>query len=61
MTDYRLYFRGVDGRFRSIVELDCASDEEAISAVADHAEACAMELWQRHRLVKAFPEPPDAR
>ena len=56
MTDYRLYFRGEDGHFRSIVPLDCPSDEDAIRAVADHANGCPMELWQRERLVKAFPE-----
>jgi hypothetical protein len=55
MTDYRLYFRGEDGRFRHIVELDCESDEAAIDAVAEHADGSVMELWQRQRLVKEFP------
>ncbi len=55
MTDYRLYFRGEDGHFRHIVELDCESDEEAIDAVAGHADGSVMELWQRQRLVKEFP------
>ena len=54
MTDYRLYFRGDDGHFRGIVELDCPSDEEAMRAAAEHADGCDMELWQRDRMVKAF-------
>jgi hypothetical protein len=55
MTDYRLYFRGEDGHFRHIVELDCESDEEAIRAAEEQADGSAMELWQRRRLVKEFP------
>ena len=55
MTDYRLYFRGEDGHFRRIVELDCESDEEAIRAAEEKADGSAMELWQRRRLVKEFP------
>ena len=61
MTDYRLYFRGEDGHFRNIIELDCKSDEEAIRAVAAHADGRDMELWQRRRLVKVFPRCPTAR
>ena len=56
MTDYRLYFTGKDGHFLGIVELDCESDEAAVESVAAHADGRAMELWQRQRLVKAFPE-----
>ena len=56
MTDYRLYFRGADGHFLGIVELDCPDDEAALESVAAHADGRAMELWQRQRLVKTFPE-----
>jgi hypothetical protein len=55
MTDYRLYFRGEDGHFRHIVELDFESDEEAIRAAEEQADGSVMELWQRQRLVKEFP------
>jgi hypothetical protein len=61
MADYRLYFRGEDGHFRHIVELDCESDEEAVRTVAKHADGRDMELWQRGRLVKGFAGGPTAR
>lgn len=54
MTDYRLYFRGEDGHFQRIVELDCESDDAAIDAAAEHADGGDMELWQRNRLVREF-------
>jgi hypothetical protein len=55
MPDYRLYFLE-NNHIRHFVELDCPSDETAVEAVAKHADGRAMELWQRHRLVKRFEQ-----
>jgi predicted phage tail protein len=54
MLSYRLYFLGREGRFTRAVQLQCASDEEALRAVTAHADGAPMELWQQARKVRSF-------
>jgi hypothetical protein len=54
MLSYRLYFLGREGRITRAVELECASDDEALRAVEEHADGRPMELWQQARKVRAY-------
>jgi hypothetical protein len=54
MLSYRLYFLGPEGHIVRAVEFECASDEDALNAVEQHADGRSMELWQQARKVRAF-------
>jgi len=54
MLDYRLYFIDDAGHIQGVVELECASDAEAISRAETYADGRAMELWRRERWVRRF-------
>ncbi len=53
--DYRLYFFGTDGHIESFVVLDSETDEAALSLACTLADGRMMELWDRGRVVEAFP------
>ena len=55
MADYRLYFFDHGGHIGGVVELSGADDAEAIQQSRGQADGRAMELWNRDRLVRAFP------
>ena len=55
MAGYRLYFL-VDEHIKHAVTFECDTDAEAISAVDDHADGRAMELWSGARMVRRFPD-----
>lgn len=55
MTDYRLYFIDESGHIKRVVELDCATEAEAVREAESHVGFMAMELWQRARVVTKFP------
>jgi hypothetical protein len=54
MLSYRLYFLDRGGRITSAVELECASDDDALRAVEEHLDGRPVELWQQGRKVRAF-------
>lgn len=57
MFDYRLYSLDASGHIvRSPVEFESASDDDAIETAQQYRDGSDMELWQRNRLVKAFPK-----
>ena len=58
MTGYRLYFFSADGRISRATTLDCQDDESAILACEAARTPAKMELWERGRLVRAFPPAP---
>jgi hypothetical protein len=51
MAHYRLYFLGRDGRFATVVDLDCEDDGAAIEAAEGEAPPLGFELWSGSRLV----------
>jgi hypothetical protein len=55
MLSYRLYFRGPDGHIVHVVSFECDGDQEAVELAPQHADGRPMELWQRARMVTAFP------
>lgn len=55
MAGYRLYKLGVDGRIRAAVDLDCASDADAIEASRSLPHPHGQELWQGNRKVAEIP------
>jgi predicted Zn-dependent protease len=55
MQEYRLYFKGRDGRIRHRLDLEYEDDEDAIGVVAKHDAGEAMELWHGARSVQTFP------
>lgn len=60
MAWYRLYFFNSKDKIARALDLQCESDEEAISRVADHPHDFALELWQGPRRVRRFePRPND--
>jgi hypothetical protein len=54
MLSYRLYFIGLEGRISRVVELEWASDEDALRAVEAHVDGRPMELWQQARKIREF-------
>jgi hypothetical protein len=52
MPHYRLYFLQVTGGINEAVDLDCATDTEAIDRARDLSKGREVELWQGIRLVK---------
>ena len=54
MLSYRLYFLDREDRITSAVELECASDDDALRAVGTHVDGRPMELWQQGRKVCKF-------
>jgi hypothetical protein len=51
MAHYRLYKLGPEGRFISVVELDCEDDQSAIKRAETVLERDDFELWSLNRLV----------
>ena len=54
MQGYRLYFFDRNGHIARVVEMECASDDEAIERVREYTHAHAMELWQQARCIGMF-------
>ena len=52
---YRLYVLGRDGHVSRRIDLECASDQEAVLLVSEHHHVHGMELWDGARLVATFP------
>jgi hypothetical protein len=59
VLNYRLYFLR-DGYITHYVQIDCASDEDALKAAEKHGLGVIMELWQGARLVKRFTQVDEA-
>lgn len=46
MVEYALYVFGADGQFEGLVELDCASDSEAMRIAFGAESPFGHELWR---------------
>ena len=55
MTDYRLYFFDSADHIHRVADIEAKADEWAIAAARAMADGGRMELWQRARMVEAFP------
>ena len=55
MPDYRVYCRGVDGRFVKVNELSAKDDESAIEKTKALKLDSRCELWESSRLVAEVP------
>lgn len=51
MVAYRAYILKADGHFKGVVELDCATDAEALAAVRGVKAEHGVELWLGRRKV----------
>ena len=57
MAYYRLFLMdGSSGHVTSFIEIDAATEADAISRAEDHLAHVAMELWCGRRKVKRWPE-----
>jgi hypothetical protein len=52
MPYYRLYFFDDGGSIRNMMEIECVSDDAALSLAAAHRPEGVWELWNRDRLVR---------
>jgi hypothetical protein len=55
MASYRLYHLNDDNKIVEAVDLEFATDEEAISSVDGLKTGRAMELWKGNKRIKVFP------
>jgi hypothetical protein len=51
VTEYRVYFVGIDGRFVGYEPMICANDSEATAAAARLVDGHDIEVWGGPRLV----------
>jgi hypothetical protein len=58
VADYRLYFLDEAGRIQQGVDLECATDEEAIEVAEQHRDGHDLELWSGARVVHKFRKLP---
>jgi hypothetical protein len=55
MPGYYLYFFAPNGHITSRLDLDCATDDEAIAEAENHPDNGAKELWERGTVVHKIP------
>jgi hypothetical protein len=58
MPEYRIYFIGEDGHFKSSVGLECADDSKAEEKAKQLVDGHDIELWQRTRKIATFDHTP---
>jgi predicted RNase H-like nuclease (RuvC/YqgF family) len=46
-VEYRLYMLDSAGHFEAVIEMECETDEEAITAAEQRSDPRAAELWRR--------------
>jgi len=54
MSQYRVYFVGLEGRFSHAEEIECDGDQEAIDKTRRFADGHDVELWERGRFIQRF-------
>lgn len=57
MGHYRLYFLDERGRIVRPLDLECDTDQQALTLAREHRRQHGMELWQGTRLVGRIPSP----
>jgi hypothetical protein len=57
VLDYRVYFIGRDGHFLRAIDIQIASDQDAIARAVELREGHEVEVWQRTRFVRWLSDP----
>jgi hypothetical protein len=52
VSDYRVYFIGRDGHFLRSIDIQVASDQDAIARALELREGHEVEVWDRTRFVR---------
>ena len=55
MAHYRFQILGPSGEVEHAIDLECETEQEAVSAIVRHRGHEALELWEGERLVAKFP------
>jgi hypothetical protein len=57
VPDYRVYFIGRDGHFLRAIDIQVASDQDAIARALELREGHEVEVWERTRFVRRLSDP----
>jgi hypothetical protein len=57
VSDYRVYFIGRDGHFLRAIDIQVASDQDAIARALELREGQEVEVWERTRFVRRLADP----
>jgi hypothetical protein len=57
VSDYRVYFIGRDGHFLRAIDIQVASDQDAIARALELREGHEVEVWERTRFVRRLSDP----
>jgi hypothetical protein len=60
VPDYRVYFIGRDGHFLRAIDIQVASDQDAIARALELREGHEVEVWERTRSVRRLSDPTQA-
>jgi hypothetical protein len=55
--DYQVYFIGPDGNFLRTIDIQVASDQDAIAGALELREGHEVEVWERTRFVRRLSDP----
>jgi hypothetical protein len=58
MADYRVYFVGSDGHFKSAADIEAPDDQAAIARAKALADGRQVQVWARDRYVTVINERP---
>jgi hypothetical protein len=57
VSDYRVYFIGRDGHFLRAIDIQVASDQDAIARALELREGHEVEVWEHTRFVRRLTDP----
>jgi hypothetical protein len=57
VPDYRVYFIGRDGHFLRAIDIQVASDHDAIVRASELRKGHEVEVWERSRFVRRLSAP----
>jgi len=57
VPDYRVYFIGRDGHFLRAIDIQVASDQDAIAKALESRDGHEVEVWERTRFVRRLSDP----
>jgi hypothetical protein len=57
VSDYQVYFIGRDGHLLRTIDIQVASDQDAIARALELREGDEVEVWERTRFVRRLSDP----
>jgi hypothetical protein len=57
VSDYQVYFIGRDGHLLRTIDIQVASDQDAIARALELREGHEVEVWERTRFVRRLSDP----